>query len=65
MSFLCVRETTQIGKSQPGFVSFILTPLFSQVSILIPELKQLELNALENSNKWKDYEETEDFKKVY
>lgn len=28
VSFLCDRETTQIPQSQPGFVNFILAPLF-------------------------------------
>ena len=65
VSFLCDRETTQISQSQPGFVNFILAPLFAQVSILMPEVAQLEANALENAEKWKIYEETEDFRQVY
>lgn len=31
----------------------------------MPEMKQLELNAKENSEKWKNWEETEEFKQVY
>lgn len=31
----------------------------------MPELKQLEINAKENAEKWKTYEETEEFKQVY
>ena len=65
VSFLCDRETTQVGKSQPGFVNFILTPLFSTVSEIFPELKQLEVNAKENAEKWKNLEESEEFKQVY
>ena len=65
VSFLCDRETTQIGSSQPGFVNFILAPLFVQVSVVFPELAQLEANAMDNSEKWKTYEETEDFRQVY
>ena len=65
VSFLCDRETTQIPQSQPGFVSFILNPLFSTVSDMVPELKQLELTAKENAEKYKTYEETEDFRTVY
>ena len=65
VSFLCDRETTQIPQSQPGFVNFILTPLFSTVSDIVPELKQLELNAKDNAEKYKTYEETEDFRTVY
>ena len=39
ISFLCDRETTQIPQSQPGFVNFILAPLFSLVSEIMPEVK--------------------------
>ena len=65
VSFLCDRETTQISQSQPGFVNFILAPLFAQVSTIMPELKQLETNAHANSEQWKTYVETDSFKKVY
>ena len=65
VSFLCDRETTQIPQSQPGFVSFILNPLFATVSEIMPELKQLELTAKNNAELWKTYEETEQFRKVY
>ena len=65
ISFLCDRETTQIPQSQPGFVNFILAPLFSTVSEVMPEVNQLELNAKNNAEQWKVYEETEDFKQVY
>ena len=65
VSFLCDRETTQIAQSQPGFVNFILAPLFATVSEVMPELKQLEINAKENAEKWKTFEETEEFRAVY
>jgi hypothetical protein len=65
VSFLCDRETTKISQSQPGFVNFILKPLFAIVSEIMPECRQLEINAMENAEKWKTYEETEDFRKVY
>jgi len=31
----------------------------------MPELKQLELNAKNNAESWKTYEETDEFRKVY
>lgn len=46
-------------------MNFILAPLFATVSQVMPELKQLELNAKENSDKWKNWEESEEFKEVY
>ena len=62
VSFLCDRDTTQIPSSQPSFVNFILLPLFSIVSQLMPNVKQLEENARRNAENWKTYEETERFK---
>lgn len=35
------------------------------MSEILPELKQLEANAKENAEKWKNYEETEAFREVY
>ena len=65
MSFLCDRETTQIPQGQPSFVSYILLPLYQTVSQLMPQVKQLEENARSNMEKWKTYEESDRFKKVY
>ena len=31
----------------------------------MPEVKQLEITAKENAERWKTYEETEEFRKVY
>ena len=31
----------------------------------MPEVKQLEVNAKENAERWKVYEETEEFREVY
>ena len=31
----------------------------------MPEVKQLENQALENAERWKTYEETEEFRQVY
>ena len=45
ISFLCDRTTTQISKSQPGFMNFIVVPLFQTISNLMPKMKQLEINA--------------------
>ena len=45
ISFLCDRTTTSISKSQPGFMNFIVVPLFQTISNLMPKMKQLEINA--------------------
>ena len=46
-------------------MNFILAPLFATVSQVMPELKQLELNAKDNAQKWKEWEESEEVKEVY
>jgi len=52
VSFLCDRETTQISCSQPGFVNFIVLPLFAAISDYLPDVKKLEENARVNYTKW-------------
>ena len=37
ISFLCDRSTIRIPEGQPGFINFILLPLFSVVSNMMPE----------------------------
>lgn len=41
VSFLCDRHTTNVAKSQNGFISFIVQPLFSQVVDVMPNLGYL------------------------
>lgn len=38
VSMLCDRDTTNVRGSQPGFVSFVTLPLFSELSNLLPLL---------------------------
>ena len=54
ISFLCDRTTTCISASQPGFMNFIVIPLFATIADLSPELRQLETNAKENAKNWSD-----------
>lgn len=65
MSFLCDRDTTAVAQSQPGFVNFIVAPLFSTLCDLMPNLTPLLESAKSNAAKWKDYEETEKDKAIY
>lgn len=65
MSFLCDRTTTNITKSQPGFLNFIVIPLFTVISEVTPNMKELENNARSNMVSWENYEETEEQKKIY
>lgn len=59
VSFLCDRTTTNIAKSQPGFLNFIVIPLFTVVSEVMPSLKVLEQNARNNVKSWETFKESE------
>ena len=39
VSMLCDRDTTNISKSQIGFISFVVRPTFESLVVLIPEIK--------------------------
>lgn len=65
MSFLCDRDTTAIATNQPGFMNFIVIPLFKTISMVMPDCGSYLNGALENSAKWKQYDETEEDKQVY
>lgn len=65
MSFLCDRETTNVAKSQPGFISFIVLPLFSTLTEYMPSMK-FALDGAKNSKAlWETYTETEEDQLVY
>jgi hypothetical protein len=38
VSFLCDRKTTNVTKSQPGFLSFIVQPLFTALVEFSPTM---------------------------
>ena len=65
VSFLCDRETTKVAQSQPGFLGFVVLPLYRSMIEVIPQAKilvdQLEMNA----DEWKNYEETVKDRRVY
>lgn len=65
ISFLCDRTTTCISNSQPGFMNFIVVPLFSAIADLCPELAPLADNAMNNAKEWANKVETEEEKKIY
>lgn len=65
VSFLCDRTTTNIAKSQPGFLNFIVIPMFAMVSEVMPTMKELETNARENVKNYEQFKETEEQAKIY
>ena len=64
-SFLCDRETTVIAKEQPGFINFIVAPLWKHVGTILPNMGPACEKTSQNSLTWKSYVETEEDKKVY
>lgn len=62
---LCDRDNTNVAGSQPGFIGFVVMPLFTQLAHVMPELGDAITQLKSNLNAWKTYEETEEDKKVY
>jgi hypothetical protein len=46
-------------------MNFIVIPLFKTISMVMPDCGSYLNGALENSAKWKQYDETEEDKQVY
>ena len=58
VSFLCDRTTTNIASSQSGFISFVVMPVFKQLSHLAPQMEQVQIAYGErNIQKWKAIKE--------
>ena len=52
ISFLCDRSTTNIPKSQIGFINNIVTPCFNLLQQIAPKLKFFMENLKRNSEYW-------------
>lgn len=65
VSFLCDRLTTNVAKSQNGFISFIVLPLFTQVTELMPGIACMLESGKQNKALWDKHEETEQEKQIY
>ena len=48
ISFLCDRKTTNISKSQIGFITFVVNPQFEMLVNLLPELSVYKTNIANN-----------------
>ena len=62
VSFLCDRETTNVAKNQPGFSNFIVIPLFTHLTELMPNLKPMLTQCKANTELWTHYSESEEDK---
>jgi hypothetical protein len=60
ISFLCDRKTVKIPKTQPGFINFVVMPLFKSLSKVLPQMSPLVENCGKTVTHWSTHEETED-----
>jgi len=56
ISYLCDRTTTDVGKSQVGFINFIVMPLFQTMSFYLPSIIIFEENVKKNLEYFKNVE---------
>ena len=52
ISFLCDRETTNVPKSQVGFIGGFIIPTYNFLVVMFPTLSYTVENAKNNLNKW-------------
>ena len=65
VSFLCDRTTTNVPSNQPGFINFIVTPLYTAITECLPPFQQALDSAKANVVKWQNYEETKQDEESY
>ena len=65
ISFLCDRNTVNIPTNQPGFANFIVIPLYSAITIALPEFERCLEQVKSNVEKWKEYHESKEDENVY
>jgi hypothetical protein len=60
ISALCDRKTTNVAKSQIGFIDFVVMPYFSALAGIIPDMKFAVSELKSNKSTWSqlvdDYE---------
>ena len=52
ISFLCDRETTNVPKSQVGFIGGFIIPTYNYLVVMFPTLRYTIDNAKNNLNIW-------------
>ena len=62
---LCDRTTTNVAGAQPGFVNFVVLPIFNPFVKIFPVLTECVDQLKTNVTTWKSYVETEEDKQVY
>ena len=57
ISFLCDRIGANVPHGQIGFIKGLILPNFSQLSLLFPELKHYEKQAIQNGERWQSLDD--------
>ena len=52
ITMLCDRKTTNIGKSQIGFIDFVVKPYFEALTVILPEMAYTVAQMKENKDEW-------------
>ena len=62
---LCDRKTTSVVGCQPGFLNFIVIPLFGSIVKVMPEMMELLESGKANVANWQKHMESEEERAVY
>lgn len=65
VSFLCDRNTINIPSNQPGFINFIVTPLYTAITECLPPFQHALDSAKQNVINWQNYQETKEDEMSY
>ena len=52
ISYLCDRYTTNMAKSQGGFIGFVVKPIFELIGNFLPDLLPYMQNFTDNGDRW-------------
>ena len=57
ITMLCDRKTTNVSKSQIGFIQFVVAPYFDAMTVLMPEMGYTVAQLRANKDEWARQEE--------
>ena len=52
ISLLCDRKTTNVGKSQIGFIDFVVLPYFDALAKILPHMEYSTMQLRSNKEQW-------------
>lgn len=54
---LCDRKTTNVAKSQVGFIDFVVKPYFMAIAQIMPDMQYAVNQMISNKNEWMNHVE--------